>query len=152
MKYPYSDDYMTFDESTNRYVLTSKYALEQFGIDLLETVNDRNAVNQQIAVNGILKQVSNQIYNYIHKYNVCTDIQDLIIAKIPSARNIIKEAMSEQFLYVSMKGYLSRSTDKEKRMLAIDENAKGELERLLPELGICILYTGDLRGFAVCLS
>ena len=31
---PYSDEYMTYDEMTGHYVLTSKYALDRYGIDL----------------------------------------------------------------------------------------------------------------------
>ena len=76
--------------------------------------------------------------------NYRTDIQDYIIAKVPSARKMIQEAMEEQLLYMSLKGDLSRSTDKEKRELAIDETAKEICARVLPELGISIIYTGDL--------
>lgn len=150
--YPYSDEYMEFDALTERYVLTEKYAREQLGLDLPEAVNERNATNQQIALKRVLKQVSNAVYNFIHRYNVSTELQDLIIKKVPSARAVIQEAMSEQLLYMSMKGDLSRSTNKEKRALAMDENAKAVLERILPEIGICILYTGNLGRFASCLS
>lgn len=46
--YPYSDEYMVFDEKTNRYVLTAKYILDAYGIDLQSIVNDRNAINERI--------------------------------------------------------------------------------------------------------
>ena len=147
--YPYSDEYMTFDERTNRYILTEKCAFDKLGLDISETLNDRNATNQQSALKRVLRQVSNTVYHYIHQYNLRTDLQDFIIAKVPSARAIIQEAMEEQLLYMAMKGDLSRSTDKEKRSLGMDENAKGALERFMPELGICILYTGDL-GSVLC--
>lgn len=150
MNYPYSDNYMIFDEQTGRYILTENYVREQLGIDLSEAINERNTTNQQIAVKRVLRQVSNAVYNFIHQYNVSTDLQDFIIKKVPSARVMIQEAMAEQFLYMSAKGDLSRSTDKEKRALAMDENAKAVLERVLPELGICILYTGNLWRFSVC--
>lgn len=148
--YPYSDEYMVFDESTRRYILTDQCAIDRLGLDLASNVNDRNAANEQAALKRVFRQVSNAVYNYIHKFNVRTDLQDIIIAKVPSARSIIQEALEEQLLYMALKGDLSRSTDKEKRALAMDENTKAVLERVLPELGVCILYTGDLRKVTGC--
>lgn len=145
MYYPFSDEFMTFDEVSNQYILTSACVQKRLGLSLSENVNERNAVNQQIAELRILRQVSNLIYSYIHKFNIRTDLQDYIIEKVPSARIMIQQAMEEQLLYMSMKGDLSRSTDKEKRELAIDETAKEICARVLPELGISILYTGNLE-------
>lgn len=142
MNYPYSDQYMTFDVATNRYILTEDYALEQLGINLSERVNERNSENAQIAVKRILRTVSNQIYNYIHLHCVNDMLRDVVIAKVPSARAIVQEAMGEQLVYMAMKGDLSRSTDKDKRALYIDENAKNILERQIPELGYSLLYRG----------
>lgn len=133
---PYSDEYMIFDEMTGHYVLTSKYALDRYGIDLFEGINDRNSANVQIAVSAFLKQVSNMIYNFIHSYTIYERRQDCMIATNPYFRFVIQEAMGEQLVYMNMVGDLSRSTDKEKRELAIDENAK----QILINSGIC--YAG----------
>lgn len=133
---PYSDEYMIFDEMTGHYVLTSKFALDRYGIDLFEGINDRNSANTQIAVSAFLKQVSNMIYNFIHSYTIYEKRQDLMIATNPHLRSVIQEAMGEQLVYMNMVGDLSRSTDKEKRELAIDENAK----QILINSGIC--YAG----------
>ena len=140
--YPYNDAYMVFDSSSNQYILTQTYALEQLGIDLSSMVNERNAINQQVAVSRILKMVSNQIYNFIHSHCFNTHLRDSVIALCPSARDVIKNALSEQLIYVVMKGDLSRSTDINIRQLAIDENAKAFLMRIIPEVGYCLLYTG----------
>lgn len=142
MQYPYSDHYMTFDETSNRYILTEQYALEQLGINLAERVNERNSNNQQIAVKRILRTVSNQIYNYIHLHCVNDALRDVVIAKVPSARAIVQEAMGEQLVYMALKGDMSRSTEKDKRELFIDENAKNILLRQIPELGYSLLFTG----------
>ena len=133
---PYSDDYMTFDELTGHYVLTEKFALERYGLELYEDANDRNSSNQQIAVQAILKQCSNLIYNYIHQFSIYNLRQDCLIATVPHMRNVIMQAMGEQLVYMSQVGDLSRSTDLEKRKLAIDENAKN----ILLNSGIC--YSG----------
>ena len=145
MHYPFSDEFMVFNEDEKRYVLTPECVQKRLGLNLMESVNERNAVNQQIALQRVLKQVSNLVYSYIHKFNFRTDLQDYIIEKVPSARIMIQQAMEEQLLYMSMKGDLSRSTDREKRELAIDETAKEICARVLPELGISIIYTGNLE-------
>lgn len=144
--YPYSDEYMVFDEKTNRYVLTAKYILDAYGIDLQSIVNDRNAINPQAMSERVLRMVSNAVYNEIHKYNVNTQVQDQMITYVPSARDKIQRAMAEQFLYFMENGDLSRSTLPEKRALSFDKNALAVLEEILPELGISLLYTGYIGG------
>lgn len=140
--YPYSDEYMTFDENMNRYVLTEKYALEQLGLNLSEAVNERNSNNQQIAVRAILNRISTQVYNYIHEHCISDCLRDCVAHKIPSARKILMQAMGEQLFYVASKGDLSMSTDLQKRVYSMDENAKSTLLRTLPEVGYSLLYTG----------
>jgi hypothetical protein len=147
VRYPYSDEYMVFDEKTNRYVLTEKYILDAYGIDLQSIVNDRNAINPQAMSERVLRMVSNAVYNEIHKYNVNTQVQDQMITYVPSARDKIQRAMAEQFLYFMENGDLSRSTLPEKRALSFDKNALAVLEEVLPELGISLLYTGYIGGF-----
>lgn len=134
--YPYNDDYMTFDEIFGQYVLTEKFALERYGLELYESVNERNSANAQLAVSAILRQVSNIVYNFIHQFSVYNKRQDHIIATNPNMRNVIMQAMGEQLLYMTQVGDLSRSTDPEKRKLAVDENA----QRILIDSGIC--YSG----------
>lgn len=142
--YPYNDDYMIFDESINRYVLTEKCITDKLGIDIAGRINARNAVNQQAMISRLLRLVSEHVYNFIHEHNVNTEKQDRFIAKVPSLRRIVQEAMEEQFLYVSQVGDLSRSPDKEKRLIYMDEQAKMILGRIVPELGFSILFTGRI--------
>lgn len=142
--YPYNDDYMIFDESINRYVLTEKCITDKLGIDIAGRINARNAVNQQAMISRLLRLVSDHVYNFIHEHNVNTEKQDRFIAKVPSLRRIVQEAMEEQFLYVSQVGDLSRSPDKEKRLIYMDEQAKMILGRIVPELGFSILFTGRI--------
>lgn len=141
--YPYSDEYTIFDLSTGRYVLTEKYVRDQLGIDLSARINERNAINPQALISRFLKQASNMVYNYIHEHNDGR-IQDLLIAKVPSLRKIIQEAMAEQFIYLSTVGDVSRSTEKTKRELSMDKNCIQVLLQTVPELGTTILYIGDL--------
>ena len=134
---PYSDDYLTYNENTGRYVLTTKNLLENYGIDLNSSANS-------VGAQGILNMVSISIYNFIHKHNFNNEMQDYMIASTEKGRKIINDAMCMQFMYIRQAGYLSRSTDKDKRAMAIDEDAKEILSQVIPEFGCSVLYCGVL--------
>lgn len=138
MNYPYSDEYMTYDYKTHRYVITKKDLLENFNENLQSKFKDGKDVEP------FLRQVSTEIYSYIHSHNMNTKMQDYIVAKTESGREIIQEAMEQQALYMLTVGIISRSLDKEHRALRIDENANDALLRDIPEIGTTILYTGTL--------
>ena len=67
--YPYSDDYMVFDEKTNRYILTEKYTVDVMGLDLEGAINERNGINPQILIKRFLTDVSDDIYEFIHLHS-----------------------------------------------------------------------------------
>ena len=144
MNYPYNDEYMIFDERTQRYRLTAKCVYERLGVDLEQAVKSRGAVNSQILVNRFLEDVSDDIYEYIHKYNLNTARQDYLIASVPSLRNIIQKAMEQQFLYSRLNGILGYAVEKEKRESRICEKSIDTLSQIAPEIGVSILYTGRL--------
>ena len=142
--YPYSDEYMTFDEATNRYILTPKYVLDKIGVDLEGSLNERNAINPQIMAQRFLTEVSDDIYEYIHSHNVNTAKQDYLIANIPSLRPIIQKAMDQQFMYSRLNGILGYSVEKEVQAQRICPKAVDTLLQVVPEIGVSILYTGRL--------
>lgn len=139
--HPYSTEYMTFDEVTCRYVLTEA-ALEANGTQLRKRLTRNRATNATAVINRLLRRVSDIIYNYIHEFNADNKRQDEWIAKLPSGRRIIEQAMLEQCEYMLMNGDLSRSVELDKRRAAIDMSAKMTLDTVIPELGIPITYTG----------
>ena len=57
---PYSNDYMTYNEITGRYVLTAKAVLDTFGIDLSGAVKDNPN-----GVSGLLNRISILTYKKI---------------------------------------------------------------------------------------
>lgn len=142
MTYPYSDEYMIFDETTKRYVLTAKYVFDKMGVDLKSTINERNGINADILINRFLTEVSDDIYEYIHEHNVNNCKQDMLIAYVPSLRQIIQKAMDQQLLYSRLNGLLGYSADKDVQMQAVCPKAKNTLLQTVPELGYSILYTG----------
>lgn len=142
MTYPYSDNFMVFDELSKRYVLTNDYVMQRLGVDLAGTANERGLVNPSTAVQHLLEEVSDDIYNFIHAHNANTEKQDLLIAHVPSLRLIIQKAMGQQLLYSRMNGFMSYSADKDKQFMAICPKARQTLLQIVPELGFSILYTG----------
>ena len=138
MNFPYSDEYMTYDYKTHRYVLTKKCMLEKYNENLqVKFKNEKD-------VEPFLRQVSTEIYSYIHSHNINTKMQDYILAKTESGREIIQEAMEQQALYMLTVGIISRSLDPTHRALRIDETANDTLLRDIPEIGTTILYAGNL--------
>lgn len=140
--FPHDDENMIFDEMLNQYVLTEKGVLNNLGVNLSVRVNARKNTDSNATIRVMLEQVSTQIYGYIHRHSVDNALQDRVIAKCPSARPIIQRAMLNQLLYYLQVGNLSRSADKEKRALAIDDTAREILLKPVMEIGHSLCYTG----------
>lgn len=140
--YPYNDDYMYFDSNSKRYILTAKCVLDKYGVDMESALSERKAVNAQVMTQAFLREVSDDIYDYIHEHNANTHKQDMLIAYVPSLRNIIQTAMEKQFLYSRLNGVLGFSTVKDEQDQAVCPKAKKALGQIVPELGVSILYTG----------
>jgi hypothetical protein len=140
--YPYSDEYMIFEEDSKRYVLTSKYVFEVLGVDLEGALSERKAVNVQVMVKHFLTEVSDDIYDFIHAHGFNTEKQDYLISKCPSLRKIIQKAMGQQFIYSRLNGLLGYSVEAEKQQAKICPKARETLLQTAPELGFSILYTG----------
>ncbi len=139
--YPLTDDFMRFDTETQRYVLTEKDVNINLGINIQERLKNANTLN------AILKQVSNQIYMFIHEHSNNNELQDYVIAHTEKGRKIIKEAMEQQLIYFLAVGDLSKSTDEKKRAMVIDMVAKETLMQTIPEIRTSICYTGNLRWY-----
>lgn len=142
INYPYSDEYMIYNESTKRYVLTNEYVFAKMGIDLTSAINERNVMNPQALLNRFLEEVSDDIYEYIHTHSIYNELQDYYIAVIPSLRGIIQKAMDKQLMYSRLNGLLGYSSNKDVQSQAICPKAKDILNTVVPELGVSILYRG----------
>lgn len=143
---PYSDDFMRWDEESQRYIL-QEAALQQNGVDLRGRLAASKAISADLVINRFLRTVSNTVYQYIHAFNADNDMQDKIIASFEGARKIMLSALVEQGIYMSAVGDLSMETDKEKRGLVMSDHAIAELNRTIPELGAPLTYAGTWRFF-----
>lgn len=142
---PYSDDYMRYDYSSHRYVLTLKYATDVLGIDMERRIASNRGTNKTAVINMQLNTVSLQIYNYLYAGTNNEKALQWIIAKSPTARQVIQDAMGQQLTYFLMVGDLSRSTKPEERRLYMDEQAKITLSKTIPETGVALIYRGAYR-------
>ena len=130
---PYSDEYMTYNEARSHYVLTAKAVLDNLGIDL--NVNVKDNAN---GVNAFLMRVSELTYRKMHEYGDNTE-QDRIIATTETGRNIIFNAMLEQFFYVKSVGDLSLSTNRDERALYASDALIEIFEETIPEIGWSVI-------------
>lgn len=130
---PYNSDYMTFDEITGRYVLTTKAVSDHLGIDLNVLAKDNGN-----GVNAFLNRVSMLTYRKMHEYGF-EDEQDRIIATTETGRKIIQEAMIEQCFYVKAVGDLSLSTKMEERALYASDGLECIFEKIIPEIGKSVI-------------
>lgn len=140
----YSDDYLRYDELTGHFILTEKALLERVGLDLRSRIGEGATVNPEAVIRRFLQLTSDMVYGFMHKHNLNNKRQDEIIAKTASGREIIRRAMEYQALYMANVGNLSYSTDPAERKNAIDDTCKAVLNTTIPEIGVCILYSGVL--------
>lgn len=81
----YIDDYMIFDETTGHYVLTEKAIVERCAVDIRARLTAANAAAPEAIINRLCRTVSDDIYSFIHNYNIYIRRQDWLIAHNYSA-------------------------------------------------------------------
>lgn len=138
---PYSDENLRYDENKHKYYLTEQ-ALINEGIDIRGRIAEGSATSPEYVINGFINRVSAVIYSHIHEFNADNKHQDFLISHIPSARNMIFNALINQAIYMYRNGDLTLSIKDEERQKAYDNVALSELNTTLPEIGVSILYTG----------
>ena len=109
--FPYSDDFMTFDEITNHYVLTEKAILERCGIDIRARLSADKTINPDIVINKLCRTVSDMIYTYLHGFTIYELRQDCLIATVQKYREAVQRAMEYQLEFVLANGDLYLSTE-----------------------------------------
>lgn len=129
---------MIYDELTGRYRLTKEYAYE-LDSDIVNELKDPNDINT------LLEEVADDVYEYVHKFNLANDLQDKILSHTEGGRKVLLLAMRKQLLYVCGVGDVSLFLD-DKREYVVSDKAIKELESVIPEIGTTILYSGSLPG------
>lgn len=99
-KFPYDDEYMTYDYRLHRYVLTDKAVLDILG----ENLNVILVNAEPVTKNAFLKKVSNTLYEYILSASQSPDYIEYIMAKDGSLREMIQDMLISQAEYMLSNG------------------------------------------------
>lgn len=145
MSYPKNDIYTIYDIKKHRYILTEKYLEIILGVDMQSIMSSNGGVNSTVLINSLLDNISSEVYSYIYKHNNTQTLQ-YIIAKSESAKDIVKEAMGKQALYVIYNGDLGFSLVKEENEMSLNKYAKEIIDnQVVEETGTTLTYTGSYR-------
>ena len=151
MEYPYSDEYMIYNKTRHRYILTEKAVLDDLNIELGEVLAGANTARREREIQKFLTYISNLVYREVYKYNEQRDLVEYILAKCPSAREKLKQAMEEQIEYFMFNGDISvySGVDFKKGTKGqsvadrvLSPNARDLLLEPLTETKVPILYCG----------
>lgn len=154
MVYPYSDELLYYDETQHRYVLTPKAVLYALNVNLADRLNNRGVNSAEDNASAVLNQISLEIYNFIYKHNAQWLYVQKVLAKCPSAREVIKQAMIQQVAYFLVNGQIDKFNGVDLRSgrvidlrdirgyASIDPQAVTILEQPLVETGVSLLYRG----------
>ncbi len=159
--YPFSDEYMKYDYTRHRYILTEKGVETFTGINLRKQVN--TAIGQEAnLVRYYLRLISDKIYNYIYSRSDNKTLLEFILAKSAVSRQMLFDALTAQTLYFVTNGDVSQFSGVNlkngtvtKRSLIKENSISPDAESILlnteiPELnGNSVLYQGRFRYYEV---
>lgn len=123
------DEYSVFDEFSGQWLLTPAAVLKFAAIDLYEELKDETNTETQVEV--FLREISDEIYSYIHDFATNNEYQDMILGNYDEGRKLVMRAMLAQVKYVKSVGFLNWTTDEKKLTMTINETAKSILNRPL---------------------
>ena len=146
MTYPYNDEDLRYDYAAHRYILTQDYLMNKLGIDIQSRIASNKGINSTLMIDSLLNNVSIQIYNYLFGHNTKRTIE-YIIAKAPSARDIIKDAMSAQIVYLLSVGDMTKSLEESKRTMWLNIMARAILNNQEVEETGCVLAYAGKSGY-----
>lgn len=102
--YPFSDDYMTYNDKTHRYTLTKKAVFDWLGINLDTRLNVSRLDNASAAADIALQGISRHIYGYIYARTRYKTYIEYVLAKNPECRGILQQAMLNEVDYTINNG------------------------------------------------
>ena len=143
MKTPYSDNYMTYDKESHRYVLTNERVIQKMNINLGALLDTPYSVDISAETEQFLDRISRMIYGYI--YRVCPHryAKERELALESEHREHLMSAMEEQIRYVMFNGDLSLYCALDTHVA--EASRKGEIAPLARD----ILASSDIIKMAV---
>jgi len=115
-----NDDYMVYDLTKHRYVLTTLAIEEELNTSLEEVLNSAGSISAELDPELFLKRVSKNLYTVIYGYNTAggTNKTEYVMS-LPDYREAIYDAMLELAYY-----YLVSNVDP---FLSTVDNDKNQL-------------------------
>lgn len=102
---PFNDYAMTYDKSRHRYILTTEDVLVNLNINLhAELRTNGLAADEANEADKLLDRVSRIVYQHIYSHASRPRKMERRLALDPGLRDIIREAMEEQLLYILANG------------------------------------------------
>lgn len=102
-KFPYDDEYMTYDYRTHRYVLTEKAVMDDLGENLDVILVNSDPVSR----NAFLRKISRTVYGYIKDQSSSYEFIEYILAKDGRLRDTIKDMLISQVEYTLLGGAIA---------------------------------------------
>jgi hypothetical protein len=125
---PFSDNEMTYDFQSHRYILTPEFCRDQ-GIDLDIVINKELFPDTQTSVNIVLNRISLLVYTNIYNFGRTKEDKEYLMACDSSLRSIIRDAMFERLNYVTSSGDLSTKSG-----ALIDQGTRVNTSDLIPSV------------------
>lgn len=154
MNYPFDDLYMKYDYDKHQYILTPEAVSDKLNEDLTK-FSPANSANRQRDAQIMCDNISDEIYNAIYENSANYLVQEFAAAKCPSARNILMLAMLEQVKYFMFNGSISVYSGVDFKKYQVGESARSRilapnaqriLDRVLPEMGVSLMYQGQFTS------
>ena len=155
-KYPYDDEYMTYDYRLHRYVLTDKAVLDILG----ENLNVMLVNSETTTKNAFLRKVTNTVYEYILSASQSPDYIEYILAKDENLRDMIQEMLISQVEYMLANGAVDSYSginmakghyidlDKIRNGRHVSMLVEQKANAILPAYGHCLRYSCTLPHIA----
>lgn len=158
-KYPYDDEYMTYDYRSHMYVLTPKAILDELGENLDVILVNSDPVTR----NAFLKKISRMVYNYIKEQSSSFDYIEYILAKDGRLRDMVKDMLISQVEYTLTNGAVAdySGVNLAKGQIAdlwkirgdakVSDTVVTETHKRLPHYGFCLCCNSmSMPRLALC--
>ena len=157
-KFPYDDEYMTYDYRTHKYILTEKAVLDELGENLDVVLVNSDPTSR----NAFLRKVSRSVYDYILSASQSPDYIEYILAKDGNLRQMILDMLISQTEYMLVNGALGSYSginmakghyielDKMRDGRQVSLTVEQKANQILPGYGHCLRYACALPHIAPC--
>ena len=150
MNFPFNDDYMKYDYTHHRYVLTPKACEMELGLNLDETLDATGDCNPSTMAERVLNMISSHFYAWVYAHGTNKRYVEYVLAKMPECREIIQECLLNEVYYAMKNGDFWNYADNPHGIeKSVSEATKLTLSTPLSN-GFRVLYQGGYTAIVPC--